>query len=426
MNTKPLIPAPLYVIFLLLFSASLLHVHTVFAEDIESIKANIAGLQTESKRLETEIAQLNAQLQTVGGQKTTLQKAIAQLELERKKVQADISYTQNKIGATDLELKQISYEIGETEDTIDMHKDAIENTIQVLHELDDRSMVELMLSYDNLSSFWNSVEMLTETRDAIRDKVHELASHKVLLDKQHTVSQEKRSELSDLKDQYTGQSKVLVENTTEKNQLLSATKNQEAGYQKLLAQKKAEKANFEKQMQDLEAKLQFLLDPSSIPSRGSGVLAWPLKDIRITQYFGATSDSVRLYKTGTHNGVDFAAVTGTSVHAALDGVVLATNEIVANMCQYGKWVLIKHNNGLTTLYGHLSAVNVTKGQAVKTGQIIGYSGSTGYATGPHLHFTVYASEAVNFKQYTCNSGATLTIPVAAASGYLDPMDYLAK
>jgi murein DD-endopeptidase MepM/ murein hydrolase activator NlpD len=64
------------------------------------------------------------------------------------------------------------------------------------------------------------------------------------------------------------------------------------------------------------------------------------------------------------------------------------------------------------------------GDTVSTGDIIGYSGDTGYAIGPHLHFTVYASDAVNFAQYTCNSGIQLTIPVAAATGYLNPMSYL--
>lgn len=395
------------------------------AEDsIEDIRANIASMQANSARLEAEIKQLTSDLQKVGGEKATLQKAINQLELERKKVLADISYTQNRIGATDLEIDKLSIEITDTETLIAAHKAAITETIQTLNELDDHSMVELLLTYDNLATFWDGIDTLAYARQAIQDKVYSLASHKVLLGEQHNATTEKRGELIDLKNQYSDQNKVLTGTTAEKNELLTATKNEEAEYQKLLAEKKAEKQRFEQQMSELEAKLQFLLDPTSIPSRGTAVFSWPLKDVFITQNFGATKDAQRLYTTGTHNGVDFRAVTGTAVYAALSGTVLATNETVANMCQYGKWVLIKHPNGLTTLYAHLSVVSVTPGAAVKTGQVVGYSGSTGYATGPHLHFTVYASAAVNFRQYTCNSGATLTIPVAAATGYLDPLDYL--
>lgn len=93
-------------------------------------------------------------------------------------------------------------------------------------------------------------------------------------------------------------------------------------------------------------------------------------------------------------------------------------------CQYGKWVLIRHANGLATLYAHLSDVSVQKGGAVATGQMIGFSGNTGYATGPHLHMGVYLAEAISFKQYTCKSGYTVTIPIAPISAYLDPLSYL--
>ena len=135
----------------------------------------------------------------------------------------------------------------------------------------------------------------------------------------------------------------------------------------------------------------------------------------------------------------FAYVGGnTPVNLLLVGVVGALGNLAGSLLaywvgakggrplveKYGKWVLIRHTNGLTTLYAHLSVVSVSAGAQVATGDIIGYSGDTGYALGPHLHFTVYASKAVTFKEYTCNSGATLTIPIAAFSGYLDPMLYL--
>ncbi|MFQ5661718.1 MAG: M23 family metallopeptidase, partial [Candidatus Paceibacteria bacterium] len=216
-------------------------------------------------------------------------------------------------------------------------------------------------------------------------------------------------------------------NRNDKNTLLSITKNKESSYEKLLVKRKMEKEKFEDELRNLESQLQFELDPDSIPAAEKGVLAWPLEKVKITQYFGNTEFAKSGgYKGEGHNGMDFRASSGTKVKAALAGEVIAVNTQVAYMCQYGKWVLVRHANGLTTLYAHLSLIpdRIKVGQQVSTGQIIGYSGNTGYATGPHLHFTVYASKAVQFKQYTCNSGATLTIPVAAYSGYLNPMDYL--
>jgi len=87
-------------------------------------------------------------------------------------------------------------------------------------------------------------------------------------------------------------------------------------------------------------------------------------------------------------------------------------------------VLVKHQNGLSTLYAHLSRISVAKGDSVSTGDAVGLAGSTGYATGPHLHFTLYLSESVTFKQYSCKNGRAVTIPIAAPNAYLNPLSYL--
>ncbi|HEY4508236.1 MAG TPA: M23 family metallopeptidase, partial [Candidatus Paceibacterota bacterium] len=92
---------------------------------------------------------------------------------------------------------------------------------------------------------------------------------------------------------------------------------------------------------------------------------------------------------------------------------------------YGKWVLIEHANGLSTLYAHLSLIKVSEGQEVATGETVGYSGETGYATGPHLHFTVYATQGVrimNRKSAVC--GGTYRMPIADLKAYLNPLKYL--
>ena len=92
------------------------------------------------------------------------------------------------------------------------------------------------------------------------------------------------------------------------------------------------------------------------------------------------------------------------------------------------WVLIKYDNGLASTYGHLSQFATSKGSRVTRGQVVAYSGSTGYATGPHLHVSLYPKDGVAVSSFPSKAcpGRTLTIPVAAQNAYLDPMAYLPK
>ncbi len=93
---------------------------------------------------------------------------------------------------------------------------------------------------------------------------------------------------------------------------------------------------------------------------------------------------------------------------------------------FGKFVFIKYNNGLASTFGHLSLIKVSEGQKVTRGQIVGYSGATGHVTGPHLHLSLYAAEAVNMesKASAACDGRIYRLPVAAVTAYLDAMEYL--
>ncbi|MDR2576370.1 MAG: M23 family metallopeptidase [Treponema sp.] len=108
---------------------------------------------------------------------------------------------------------------------------------------------------------------------------------------------------------------------------------------------------------------------------------FPLRSYRLTSPFGMRTNPV----TGNlriHQGIDLAAPAGTEVYAAGDGVVTETG----NDSIYGNYVIIKHNNNWASLYGHLQRVGTTLRSNVKSGTIIGWVGSTGQSTGPHLHF----------------------------------------
>ncbi len=406
--------------------------------EVEKIKKQIADRNNRLKAIEKEIAQYQGELQKVGSEKTTLQTAIQQLELERKKVQSDVSYTQNKIGATDLEIQKLDLEIQNTESHITLNRAAIAEMIRRLNEVDHTSFIETLLTTKNMSELWSAVDTLAQLRDAMSTKVQDLGELHTVLTEKVGEHQDKRSSLVALKDQFTGQQKVLEVNKIEKNQLLTQTKSKEANYQALLTQKKAAKEQFERELSELETKLQFTLDPKTIPANASGVLAWPVTPVVLTQRFGNTAFAQSgAYGGQGHNGIDFGIPTGTTIKAALSGSITGVgNTDVGGCSSYGKWALVRHDNGLSTLYAHLSVIQVSVGQRVATGETIGFSGSTGYATGPHLHFSVFASAGVSIKNlgewYRQNGRAPTTacalagvsIPVAAFSAYLDPTQYL--
>lgn len=116
-------------------------------------------------------------------------------------------------------------------------------------------------------------------------------------------------------------------------------------------------------------------------SRRRAFLAAPLEFSRMTSGFAMRFHPI-LQNWRAHNGVDYSAPTGTAVRAVGDGVV----EFAGRQGGYGNVVQIQHNGGKSTVYAHLSRMDVRKGQRIEQGQRIGAVGATGWATGPHLHF----------------------------------------
>ena len=127
----------------------------------------------------------------------------------------------------------------------------------------------------------------------------------------------------------------------------------------------------------------------AIPSRT------PVNNFRVTSPFGEREHPV-LGGLRMHKGIDLAAPRGTPVYAPADGVV----ERAGPFSSYGNYIAIEHGADMETRYGHLSKVAVHAGETVKKGQLIGYVGSTGRSTGPHLHYEVRVDgHAVNPAPY---------------------------
>lgn len=395
------------------------------ADSADDLRTKINGNRGEIQKIESEIKKYERDLNQVQGEKRTLQNSVYALDVSRKKTSANIKLTENRISKAKNKILSLAGSISDHLTQIKNGSAGLAQALRRMNEAEDDSMIELFLKNDNVANAWTALESLRQFQSVVGERVGSLEVARQGLEVSKGSEEAEKRVLSTEKDELASDKRVLDINRNAKNALLSTTKNKESEYQKILAAKRQSKKDFEAQMAAFEAQLKYILDKSKIPQKGSGIFSWPVGNPYITQYFGNTKFAQSgAYSGRGHNGIDFRAPIGTRINAALSGTVQDINEKVAAHCQYGKWVLIKHENGLTTLYAHLSNISVSKGQAVATGQRIGYAGDTGYAFGPHLHFTTYASDAVKFKQYTCNSGPTVKVPVSAYSGYLNPLDYL--
>jgi len=417
----------------LLFLISALLVASIAnAQSVDELKTKIGERNDAISKLEAEIKQYQTDIAALGLEKDSLSNAIKSLDISKKKLEADVKITENKIAAKNLEIKELSLQIGDKSERITDSKRVITQSLYTLSQMNSASVIETILSQKSFSDMWNSADELTTLQGTMQDRIVELESLKVNLEGNKKLTEKKKAELVTLQNDLKNQAKIIADTVKEKNSILSETKNTEANYNKLLATKKLQKEAFEKEVSALENALKIAVDPNSIPTTGTGILKYPLQNIRITQYFGNTSFATKnpqIYKSGTHPGVDFAASIGTPVQAALSGTVVGSGNMDTaggGRCRsYGKWVMIKHANGLSTLYAHLSLIAVTTGQELLTGQVLGYSGNTGATTGPHLHFGVYATEGVRITKLVSSSYcAGVLYPLADPTAYLNPLSFL--
>jgi murein DD-endopeptidase MepM/ murein hydrolase activator NlpD len=148
-----------------------------------------------------------------------------------------------------------------------------------------------------------------------------------------------------------------------------------------------EQAAEEQRLADLEAAreaLQAQIAQSASTGTATGKLIWPMPGYSAGGGVGWRVHPVYGYKS-CHTGVDISAPSGTQIIAARGGTVIWTK----SGGPYGNNTLIDHGNGLATFYAHQTSFAVSGGERVRKGEVIGYVGSTGYSTGPHLHFEVH-------------------------------------
>lgn len=392
---------------------------------ISDVQNKINEKNAEIARLQQEIASYQTQMDDLEQQKDSLNNSIKSLDVMRKKLNADIAVTQKKIDRTNLTIQNLSSDIVGKQNAINNEMQSIISGIKNTDELERTSILENLLSQNDFTTVWTDLDNITAVREKLRKDIVDLRQTKGALENTRKETITAKNQLTKLKAQLTDQKKIVVQNTNEKNQLLKQTKNNEANYQKLLKDRITQLNAFQKEVFDYEAQLRYVFDPSKLPGR---ILSWPLENVFVTQLFGKTKDSKRLYVSGSHSGVDFKAAIGTPVMAMADGVVLGVGntDLQCPKISFGKYIFIQYNNGLFSTFGHMSLIKVNNGERVQRGEVVGYSGATGHVTGPHLHVSLYAPQSAQITSKVALScgGRSFTLPLAPTNAYLNVLDFL--
>ena len=400
------------------------------ASRVDDLRQLIEERNQQMEQIQKEIDQYKEQLGKVGEEKNSLSSEIKRLELDLKKFNSDIYYTNNKIEATTFNIERLEIEITEKNNAIDEDRLVLAENLRGINEKSSQSLVEFALSSDKFSDFFGDLESMVSLQKEVYVNLESMRELREILESEKKERESEKNNLEVLKFGLEDKKSLVQTNKTTTDRLLKETKNKEDNYKKLLEDQLAKQKALEDEIMDIENQIKIEIDPNSLPPALSGILKWPVNEVTITQYFGNTpfaTQNPQIYNGMGHNGIDFRANAGTIIKSSKEGIVIGIGD-TDQQCRgvsYGKWVLIEHPNGLTTLYAHLSLIKVSVNQQVQTGQIIGYSGTTGYVTGPHLHFAVFASQGVKVDQIKSKiCGTMLTLPVASKSSYLNPLSYL--
>lgn len=421
----------LVVVFILISFIFGLSQRDTSADTAKEVREQISNINEQIKLLDKEIASYKNKIADTIEEKNSLAKILKELNLTKDKLLKERTQIEKKISLTGIIINELNSNIQTKEEIINISEKSISLMLYSLYQDDDVSFLEKILSKNDLESISRAYNDKIEFSNQLNDHVLKLNGQKKELTETRLEKLDEQDKLTELKKTLKQKEQAVSVTQKEKNKILSETKNKEAEYQKLLKETENRKQIFEKEMEDYEAKLELLINPKFLPKAGSEVLSWPLDSILITSKFGNRC-LLNLYGAcKPHYGLDFRATVGTPVMATASGTVVGFGDTDSSCpkASFGKWIFIKHSNGLSTTYAHLSSITVKAGQVVKEGDVIGLSGNTGASTGPHLHLSVYASDGVEvatFESISC-IGKTLTQPrITRADAHLDPLLYLPK
>jgi murein DD-endopeptidase MepM/ murein hydrolase activator NlpD len=270
-------------------------------------------------------------------------------------------------------------ELEQKQKELEGRQSALGKRARGIYESGQISYLELLFQSADLSDFVTRMEYFNKLVENDHHLLTDIKSQKEQVTLKTRELQSRRDQAAQLKIQAATVSANLEKTKSEqRNALDENQKAQQAAFDDI--DRLAAEANA---LGDKIRKMQAAQATRKGGVSGS-ISTWPLPGYyEISDPFGWRTHPIT-HKQSMHTGTDIVAPAGTEIHAAGAGVVLEADWNSA----YGNMTIIDNGNGISTLYGHQSALAVTEGQSVQANQVIGYVGSTGMSTGPHLHFEV--------------------------------------
>lgn len=375
----------------------------VGADSLEEAEARQDELAGQKAELESELEQLKADESKAVEYQQALAEKIGIVKQQIDEARVQITELNDSISVLETKLEKARAEIQDTLDTFYKRVDALYRS----GVTDELSSLEVLLNSDSLNDLsYNSeaLQRITQRDEQVMDRIEQYMEEN---EEEQTLLQVQKDKLAEVK-------RELESNSAELEQLISEneialqnikdaqleteiqiSENEEASaalqeeITALIAAKKAEEEAARQAAQEAangggsSGGSSGINNGSSTPDPGySGGFnpCWPIPGVTyVSQHYGNNG----------HKGIDIAGAYGTPIVAAESGEVIMGNNYDSWGDSWGYYVLIYHNGTYTTRYAHLSSLTVSTGQYVTKGQTIGYEGSTGNSTGPHLHFEVY-------------------------------------
>ncbi|MGI6345001.1 MAG: murein hydrolase activator EnvC family protein [Bacillota bacterium] len=346
----------------------LAHALTGFADTLAEQRARYEAVQREIKELEKKINANRSQYNSVTSELRSLDKAIEESEQQ-------LAYLEQRLQTTEAEIRLTEEDLAEAEARLAQRQEALKLRVRALYERGPMSYLEVLIGASSFRDLINRINLLGQVVEHDAVVVDSIKQDKADIELRKEALEAQKAKLSDLHRQTDQQRSSVASRMANRVELQKKLLTDRQAYEAAMAELEATERELERLIREAQGN-----NPGG--ATGTGTYVWPAPGYtKINSYFGWRNDPITGQRKH-HAGIDIGSPLGAKIVAVDDGTVLFSGW----MGSYGQVVIIDHGKGISTVYAHLNRLSVSTNQTVLKGQKIGEAGSTGYSTGPHLHF----------------------------------------